>query len=163
MKRALIVIDVQNYYINEYTKEIPLKIAEHIKEVDYDSLILTKFINHRNSNAAKAFHWYENTSSPDTDICEELKEYVNKAIIIEKDTYSAFKSKELSDHLEKEGILEIYICGFDTEACVLATAFEAFDLGYNVKPLENLTACSKGNDFKEAGLKILLKRIKYRF
>ena len=35
-KKALLVIDVQNYYINEHTKDIPQKIAEHIKTNKYD-------------------------------------------------------------------------------------------------------------------------------
>lgn len=48
--KALIIIDIQNYFINKLTKSLPEKILMYINENDYNFIIFTKFINKENSN-----------------------------------------------------------------------------------------------------------------
>lgn len=162
MKKALIIIDVQNYYLNENTSDFPSKIAKHIEENNYDCVLFTKFVNHNNSHAAKAFGWYKMQGSPETDICKELVKFSKADNTFRKDTYSAFKNKEFKEYLEKQEITNLYICGFDTDACVLATSYEGFDLGYRVEVIEDLTATSKGEEYRKAGLLIINRRIRPR-
>jgi nicotinamidase-related amidase len=51
----------------------------------------------------------------------------------------------------------LVICGIDSDACVLATAFEAFDLGYHVKINFDLTYSS--NDLHKAAQLIAERNI----
>lgn len=162
MKTALLIIDVQNYYINEHTKNIPSEITQHIKQNNYNFILFSKFINHDNSNAAKAFNWKGNQFPPETDICDELKEYVKKDNVFKKDTYSVFKSKPFLEYIRENNISDITICGLDTDACVLASSYEGFDLGFRIKFLEKLTASSKGELYRGSGLNILKRRIQPR-
>jgi nicotinamidase-related amidase len=53
-------------------------------------------------------------------------------LIIDKPGYSAFESTELQRWLADRGIRAIVLCGVVTYACVLATAFSAFDRGFDV-------------------------------
>jgi nicotinamidase-related amidase len=162
MEKALIVIDVQNYYLNEITRDVPPKIANYIEKSNFDHVLFTKFINHNDSNAARAFGWYGNQNPPETDICIELVKYSNKENTFNKDTYSAFKSEDFRKYLEDNKITNLFICGFDTDACVLATSYEAFDLGYRVEVLEDLTASTKGREYRDSGLLIIKRRIQSR-
>lgn len=54
-KSALVVVDVQNYFINEHTKGLPERIQKFIVK-NRDSfyyLIFTKFVNKSSSNFVK--------------------------------------------------------------------------------------------------------------
>jgi nicotinamidase-related amidase len=53
-------------------------------------------------------------------------------VVIDKMGYSAFDSTELERHLTDCGIRTVVLCGVVTYACVLATAFSAFDRGLDV-------------------------------
>jgi len=53
MKNSLIVIDVQNYFVNEHTKSIPEKIAQFIDKNKFNFVLFTKFINREGSNYFK--------------------------------------------------------------------------------------------------------------
>lgn len=145
VKSALIVIDAQRYFIKKNIAWLPRKIAVHIKNNNYDFVLFTKFVNNAKSNFARTFNWRKCSNTPDTDICPELLDYVNKDNVFEKSAFSAFKSLALKKFLEKHSIKKVFLCGTDTDACVLSSAFEAFDLGYNVKVIKELCASSNGN------------------
>ena len=158
----LLIIDVQNYYLNEYTRDVPSKIAKYLKKDEFDFVIFSKFVNHDNSNVARAFGWKKMQEPPETDICDELKEYVKENNVFKKDTYSLFKSKSFLKYLEENSISNLSICGFDTDACVLATSYEGFDLGFRVNIIEELTVSSIGKRYRDSGLTILKRRIQPR-
>ncbi len=159
MKNALVVIDVQNYFVNEETKNLPVKIAGYIEENKYDFVVFTKFVNKKGSNWFKLLNWNKMTSSPATDIHSALRKFVKDNNVFEKNTYSIFKSEDFLNFLKKNNIIKIYLCGLDIDSCVLASAFEAFDLGYEVKVLENLSYSHYGDDFHKFGVKIIEKDI----
>jgi nicotinamidase-related amidase len=53
-------------------------------------------------------------------------------IVIDKAGYSAFESTELERHLTDRRTRAVVLCGVVTYACILATAFSAFDRGFDV-------------------------------
>ena len=53
-------------------------------------------------------------------------------VVIDKAGYSAFDATELERQLTDRGIRTVVLCGVVTYACVLATAFSAFDRGFDV-------------------------------
>lgn len=53
-------------------------------------------------------------------------------IVIDKAGYSAFEGTDLEAQLRSRGITTIIVCGVVTYACVLATAFSAFDRGFDL-------------------------------
>jgi nicotinamidase-related amidase len=159
MKTALIVIDVQNSFINEQTQDIPAKIAEHIQQQSYDLIVFSKFVNKPGSNFERILQWKKSYGSPETDLAGELQELAKAHTVIEKPTYSALKSEKLRKLLKGEGIDKLYLCGLDTDACVLATAFDAFDLEYDFEVLAELTDNMKEDRFRNAALVIMNKNL----
>ncbi len=53
-------------------------------------------------------------------------------LVLDKNGYSAFHGTELEAHLHACGVRTLVLCGVLTYACVLATAFAAFDRGFDV-------------------------------
>ena len=162
MKSALIVVDVQNYFLNESTKHLPARIAGYIKSSSFDFVLLTKFVNSRKSNFAKSLGWHNCNSSPDTDIPKELEEFTNGHNVFEKNTFSAFKNVQMVKFLLRNKISKVYLCGTDSDACVLASAYDAFDLGFSVKVVKELCASCNGNDFHEYGRAIIERNLEKR-
>lgn len=44
---------------------------------------------------------------------------------------------ELKNYIKENGISEIYLCGFDTDACVQKTALDLFEQNYDVYVLKD--------------------------
>lgn len=156
MKTALLVIDVQNCFLNENTKELPQKIASYIATHKHDYVLFTRFINKQNSNFYKKLNWKECMESPDIDICPLLMKYINEDNIFDKSTYSAFKSSVLLNFIKTNNIDKLFLCGLDADACVLATAFEGFDLGLDITVVTDLI--SSGEQKMQAYVRDIVKR-----
>lgn len=59
MKKALLILDLQNSFMNEYTKELPEKIEIYCINTYYDSIIVGKFVNEVDSVFVKKAFRYE--------------------------------------------------------------------------------------------------------
>ncbi len=154
---ALVVIDVQNCFVNKHTKEIPDKIARYIKQQKFDYVLFTTFVLDKRSNFYKLLNWKAFYSSPDTSVHEKISRFTNRQNTFPRSTYSVFKLKRFLSFLKRSKIKDIALCGMDSDGCVLASAFDAFDLGYNVRVLRTLVASSGGKKFDQAA-KAVVKR-----
>jgi nicotinamidase-related amidase len=155
-KTALIIVDVQNCFITEENKDLPKKISKRIP--NYHEVIFTRFVNHDGSNfAAHGYHKCKNEH--ESSIHQDLAEIAKERKVFTKHTFSAFKAKGIIEYLKEKGIDEVHICGTDTDACVMASAYEAFDLGFRVRPIYELCASCNGREFHEAGKKILERNL----
>lgn len=77
-------------------------------------------------------------------------------IHLEKQTKSVFKgAPDLQKELKKRNIQELHIVGLDANDCVLATAYEAFDLGYFTYVIEECADSGSSQEMKDAGFAIL--------
>lgn len=122
MKRALIVIDVQNYFMNSLTKHLPERILQYIQKNkgNFALIIFTNFVNTRESSVYRFLDWQECLGPPEE---------------------------------------EFYLCGIDTDCCVLATAYDAFDQGYRVHLLKNLCMTSTGKNLHNAAVSMFKKNV----
>lgn len=60
-------------------------------------------------------------------------------IVITKNRFDAFHKTELDERLEKAGVTQVALAGVMTNVCVEYTAQSAFNHGYHVQILEDLT------------------------
>lgn len=158
-KSALLIVDVQNYFMNSNTRHLPEKIAAHINTASYDFVLFTKFVNRKDSNFVKMLGWDKCNTSPETDIVPILVPFIKSSQVFEKHTLSAFKNPELEKFLKSKNINKLFVCGTDSEACVLSSAFEAFDLGHEVHILKDLCASTNGKDFHEYARTIIERNL----
>lgn len=157
-KSALVVIDIENWSINENTKEIPSKLANFIdkNKHKFDFVLFTSARNTKGFNLYKRLGVKEGMSGKQIEMRKEIKRFLTKDNLFKKTTYSAFKSKRFSDFLRRNRIKRLYLCGINTDKCVLATAYEAFDLGYDIRIIEDLIGSTARKRVKhKAGLRLL--------
>lgn len=159
MKTALIVIDVQNYFVNDFTRDVPSRISDYLRKANMQGVYFTKFINTEDSNWVKSLGWKKMFDSPDTDLAEPLSEFSTNENTFEKTSYSIFGAKKLTERIRSERITKLKLCGIDTDACVLASAYDAFDQGYEVEVIEEFTGSHYGLDMHKAAMNILKKNL----
>lgn len=97
--------------------------------------------------------------SPDIDFADALKPVLRYGRAITKNVLSALKVPRLKNLLKKEGVSHVYLCGIDTDCCVLATAYDAFDQGYRVAVLKNLSMSHAGNALHQAALRMVARNV----
>jgi len=160
-KRALLVIDVQNYFINKFTNNIPGKIAKYleINKTKFDYVLFFKFVNSRKSNWVRLSNWQKMFKSPEIDIVPELNQFVNKNNLFTKTAFSCFKAKGFADFVRNKKINDLYLCGLDTHACIYCTAMEAYELGFNIHVIADLCAASHGLNYHLNSLKALKRNL----
>lgn len=161
MKKALFVIDVQNYFINSQTKVLPKKIRQYIEKnrKKFDLIVFTHFVNDTTSNVYRLLDWKECVTSPEVDIVAELQPVLKYGIVVSKNVYSVLKITKVKNLLKQYNIEELYLCGIDTDCCVLATAYDGFDRGYRIRLLEDLCMASSSINLHRAALSIFKRNL----
>jgi nicotinamidase-related amidase len=137
MKKALLVIDVQNEYFTGKLKvtypnnslDNILKVMDYAKEND----MLIIIVQHTSING-NTFIKNSNEWEIHPKILEKSYDY-----IIEKNEPSSFYGTNLEEILKKENIEGVVISGYMTQMCCDTTAREAFHKGYLVEFLSDAT------------------------
>lgn len=165
MSNALIIVDLQNAFLEGGEIQVCDNVNDMLKEIDllqhnlfFDHIIATQHVY-----PTKKFHDREtlvkNTYGAQlNDIIDKTK--IN--LIITKQTYSAFDTdNNLVNYLNNNKIKTLYICGLSYDCCVYKTAKSAHNLGFNVKILKYSTksyeknTCNIDNYFKNNSIQII--------
>lgn len=141
MKRALLIIDVQNDYFeggrNElvHTREATLNIQELITEFRAEGEPVI-YIQHINTYPNASFFIDETDGIKISELIAPL----SSDTVIVKHCPDSFQETPLREHLERLDIRELVICGMMTHMCVDTTVRAARGLGYNVTLVEDACA-----------------------
>ncbi len=130
MKKALVIIDIQNDITKNY-KEI---IDNINKAIDWavDSGMQVVYIRHENlSDGTRTFK--PNTRG--AELVPDMK--IVSQNIFTKYKGNALTSEEFADFVNKNGIDEFYITGADAVACVKSTCYNLAKANYKVNVLSD--------------------------
>lgn len=139
MKRALLVIDVQNEY---FTGKLPVSfpadsLANILEAVDCAAGhgVPVILIQHTSSApGAKTFV----RGTPAWDVHPEIMKRPHDCII-EKELPGSFTGTELEQRLRNAGVDTIAICGYMSQMCCDTTARQAMHMGFGVEFLSDAT------------------------
>ena len=154
MDNLLLIIDLQENFINDNTKNIPNSIKKLIDSNIANHIVFTKFINDDSSIFYKILNYKGCMSEKDRNIVIDTKNYK----IIEKRVYTAYND-ELKLYIDNNNITTIYLCGIDTDACVLKTALDLFENNYDVKVIEDCSMSHSGIEYHNSAINMLKKLI----
>lgn len=137
MKKALLVIDVQNEYFTGKLKvtypnnsfDNILKVMDYAKENNMIIIIVQHTGLHGDTFVKNSNEWEVHPK-----ILEKSYDY-----LIEKTKPSSFYETNLEEIFKKENITEVVISGYMTQMCCDTTAREAFYKGYYVEFLSDAT------------------------
>ena len=113
-------------------KNVPNSIKKLIDSNIANHIVFTKFINYDSSNFYKILNYKDCMNEKDRNIVIDTKDYK----IIEKRVYTAYND-ELKLYINTNNIKTIYLCGIDTDACVLKTALDLFENNFDVKVIDD--------------------------
>ncbi len=154
MNSLLLVIDLQNAFINKNTQYLIKKIEDKINQNEYNKVVFTRFINAKDSIFVKDLNYYGCIDNDSKEIVIDTKDN----LVIDKNIYTAF-NKELVNYINENNVTNIYLCGIDIEGCVLKTAFDLFENEFQFYILKDLCACTHGEERKNNALQILARNI----
>lgn len=130
MKKALVIIDIQN----DITKNYKGIIANINKAIDWavDNSIHIIYIRHENLSAGTR------TFKPNT----RGAELVSDLKVVTRNIFTKFKGNALScekftDYINSNGICEFLITGADAAACVKSTVYNLIMASYKVTVLSD--------------------------
>lgn len=158
MTNPLLIVDVQNAFINDYTHHIPGSIREIIERGDFDPLIFTRFINQPDGPYPKLLDWDDAMTPPDFDLVAELHPLVGRGTVYDKPGTTGLPG-DVRGLLRNSGFERVTIVGLDTDMCVLKTALDVFDLGIEPIVLTDCCASTAGLQAHFAALAILARNI----
>lgn len=154
MQKALLIVDVQNGFVNEKTKHIPMLVEK--LQYSYDLVIATRFINLPDSPFRRLIKW--DHLSPDTDEIEFAFKPKEGVVVIDKYIYSCIDEPFLR-LLKDKGIEAVDICGIDTDICVTKCAVDLFERNITPYVLKDYCATHADADVQESALIILARYI----
>jgi len=120
--KKLLIIDIQKGFINENNADLIEKIENLIKNEKFDKVYATQFKNFSKSQYGSWLNWTALKSKTEQKLPKTIEKSVDA--IIEKTSY-ALPDDQLKKYFRKDD--EVYLCGTDYDACVLAVAFQLFD------------------------------------
>ncbi|MEH2195404.1 MAG: isochorismatase family cysteine hydrolase [Nostoc sp.] len=156
MNCCLFIIDIQNGFITQNTSHIPQRVKSLLEQNLFEYVIFTRFINTPNSPYVKYLNWHELKSPIELKIVDEIEPFAQ--VIFDKTIYTGCNEDTLN-FLNKHNIQKVFICGLDTDSCVLKTAIDFFE--NNILPyiLEHYSASTGGDKFHQAALLVLSQMI----
>lgn len=158
MKICLVIVDLQNGFINENTAHLPHKIAEFINSHDcFDSIVATRYCNTSETACFKFGGWKECMSGTfASELVSDIKPYVMRTF--DKTTYSGLTS-EFRAFVMNEIFDKLYFCGVNTDCCVLATVFSFYDNVHDCTVISDLCASTLGEEKHRNAIDLLKDNI----
>lgn len=152
--RCLLVIDFQVGLAEKAVQEIFQNVELLVHAFDQkDFCVFTKLINSEKSYFSKKLNWHRMTTKEEQEL---IIEPGTSDIVLRKELYSAY-CPELERILINHAVKEIVLCGLDSDACIMATAFDLFDAGFNVKIASDACSSSGGKQIDDAA-KLIMAR-----
>lgn len=139
MKRALLVIDVQNeYFSGKLPVSYPLGSLENIlKAMEGAAASQTSVVVIRHTAKAADSPVFQRETM-EWELHPEIEKR-HRDVLIEKSWPDSFTETALEQWLKENGIDTLTVCGYMTHMCCDTTARRAYHLGYNVEFLSDAT------------------------
>ena len=155
-KKALVIIDVQNGFINNYSAHVVDRIKCLAKSGYFNFVLATKFVNKKGSPYELQMGWKKLRSDKETRLADGLEELTDKTFV--KNLYTPY-TNEFNNYLTTNKIKTLYFVGIDTDTCVMKSAIDTFEHGLNPRVLTYYCASHAGISFHDSSINILKRYI----
>lgn len=147
MAQALLVIDLQEGYIEKYPSLLLACVNERIQRAtaDEELIVYVKNTKRLRDGRKKA------------ELAENLN--IHSEYIIFKETAGAFSNPELQEILKQNQITEIEIAGIDGKSCIASTAIDSVQNGYKTILQEEYIGRQNVKQFEKTKVSLLEKGI----
>lgn len=160
-KPVLVVVDVQNGFVTEHSKPAVPVIVELVRrwQAAGGDLVFSRYLNYPDSPFERLIGWTRMADAPETDLVAELAPFVGSDTpVIDKCVYTLFTPEGI-ELITERGWTDLYVCGIDTDMCVLKTAVDAFERNLTPWVIEDACASHSGPEAHAAGLLVVRRFI----
>lgn len=147
--KVLIIIDVQNEFIDHETERVVQFIARLLDDEHWDFVIQSRWENCSGSQYETRLGYHAGHSGQSEPFFDPPGGY-----IFSRATYSC-ANDELLKLISKDD--DIYVTGLETDACVMATLFDLWDLGYSFHVYEKGVGTTAG-DLQEPAIRMIRRQ-----
>lgn len=153
-RSMLLVVDVQNGFVNEHTRQIIEPVNRLIAAFRErgESVAFTRFVNTPGSGYQRWIGWTRFMGEPENALHDAVDAGAGPVFV--KHGYTAF-TPEFERFLREQRMERLVLCGIATDGCVLKSAVDAFERG--IEPVVVTDACAShgGREIHAAGLLLL--------
>jgi nicotinamidase-related amidase len=164
-RKALFVVDVQPQTLAQEARALIPFMVGFIGALQYDAYVEANFFADEHSMFCRQGGFLKprlESGATAPEIRAALDRKMTPRFMVEKNTRSCFKAfnaAELHSFLQDNKIEEAHFIGYDINDCVLASAYEALDLGYFSYVIEELCHhWDADHHLKEAALTIFCRQ-----
>jgi nicotinamidase-related amidase len=160
-KPVLVVVDVQNGFITEHSQSVIPVIVDLVRrwQSANGDVVFSRYLNYAGSPFERLIGWTKMANGPETEIVTELTPYIRPHTpVVDKCIYTLF-TPDGTRLVNERGWTDLYICGIDTDVCVLKTAVDAFERNLTPWILKDACASHAGPEAHTAGLFIAARFI----
>lgn len=149
MTKLLLIVDLQHEFVPLEKASFSKKIFDLIKTWPEQDVFWMRYVNHPDSLFSSELDWFECIESPEAGLITGDK--VKPLNVI--DHYGYGLPPQQVERLKHYHT--VYVCGADTDACVLAACFNLWDAGIRPFVLADYCLSSGEEDFHNMALKIM--------
>ncbi|HEU5048220.1 MAG TPA: isochorismatase family cysteine hydrolase [Rickettsiales bacterium] len=154
MSDILIIVDAQKGFITQCSSHVLEKL--NTLQHQFKHVIFTKFYNPDPLPFRNILDYQKLTPGhSDTDLALTARE---DAVIIERPLYTC-ATQELCEYLTRLQAREVYVCGVATEACVLKTVIDLFELNIRPYVIEDICASDQGEHYHNIAIELMKKLV----
>ncbi|SHE51411.1 isochorismatase family cysteine hydrolase [Streptoalloteichus hindustanus] len=160
-KAVLVVVDAQNGFVSETSRPVVPVLVDLVSrwQANGGDAVFTRYLNYEGSPFERLLGWTRLRERPEIDIVDELAPYAERAnAVVDKRVYSFF-TDEGSALVRDNGWTDLYLCGIDTECCVLKAAVDTFERNLTPWVLADACASHTSREAHDAGLLLMRKFI----
>jgi nicotinamidase-related amidase len=154
----LVVVDVQNGFLNEHTHHVLANVGRLVAawRAHAAPVAFTRFVNREGGPHVRWIGWTRFMNEPENALVPGLD--AREGEIVVKHVYSAF-TEAFERRVRELRVGRLVLCGIATDGCVLKTAVDAFER--EIEPVVAVDACAShaGARIHEAGLELLARFI----
>lgn len=127
---------MQKGFITKNNEFLVKNIESLLKNNKFDKVYATKFVNNLNSQYVKFLNWSKMCDAKSQEFAVTLPD---TAVILEKTSYA------LPTEFVGGGTKEVFLCGTDYDACLLAIAYQLFDKGIQPRIILDCTGSASNS------------------
>ncbi len=153
-KTLFLIIDMQNGFINNFTKGLIEKIYDFQCGIeDYVITAGTRYVNHKRT-ACYLFEGWKScmAGTREAEVVTELRGSMAK--VFDKDKYSCW-NEEMQLFVRESNITKIYFAGVNTGCCVLHSVLDCYNDLVECAVIEDLCGSTSGIEEHENALTVL--------
>ncbi|MFI9311179.1 isochorismatase family cysteine hydrolase [Streptomyces triculaminicus] len=161
---ALIVIDVQNGFINQHSRGVVPAIVRLVKQWrDAGApIVFARFHNALGSPYERITGWTKLRTAREQALVSELTMYAATAAgVIDKAQSSVF-TEEGVQLIRESGWSDLVLCGMDTDSCVYDSAVAAYQSGLRPWIVTDACASTGGSQYHDAALLLAARNVSPR-